>query len=60
MTALISTTGNPTWPAYYLMTAGVIGGIAAWSTKESAKRPLEGSGPSVESEAEARELIASK
>ncbi|MFD0922800.1 MFS transporter [Saccharopolyspora rosea] len=54
MTALIATTGDLMWPAYYLMGAGVIGGVAVWFTKESANKPLLGSGPAVESEDEVR------
>ncbi len=56
MTALISATGNLTWPGYYLAAAGVVGALALAFTKESAKQPLEGSTPSVESEQEARTL----
>jgi len=57
MTALISATGDLTWPAYYLMAAGVIGAVAVWLTAESASRPLMGSTPSVETEEEARRLV---
>ncbi len=60
MTALIAVTGDLMWPAYYLMAAGVIGGIAIWFAKESGSRPLEGSAPIVESEDEARELVDSQ
>ncbi|NGO78823.1 MFS transporter [Streptomyces sp. YC504] len=56
--ALIATTGNLMIPAYYLMGAAVIGGIAAWFMPESAGRPLPGSPPAVETEAEARQLRA--
>ncbi|MEU6577382.1 MFS transporter [Streptomyces sp. NPDC046805] len=47
-TALISTTGNMMMPAYYMMGAAVIGGIAVWRMVESANRPLPGSPPAVE------------
>jgi MHS family proline/betaine transporter-like MFS transporter len=56
MTALISATHDLMWPAYYLMIAGAIGSIAVWFMGETAGKPLEGSGPSVDSEEEAREL----
>jgi MHS family proline/betaine transporter-like MFS transporter len=42
-----------------MMTAGVIGLVALFFLKETAGRPLEGSGPMVSSEEEARELVAS-
>jgi MHS family proline/betaine transporter-like MFS transporter len=57
MTALVSATNDLNWPAYYLMIAGVIGAVAMWFTRESARKPLRGSGPAVESEEDARELV---
>lgn len=57
VTALIGATGDRTMPAYYMMAAAVIGGIAVFFTTESARRPLLGSAPAVESEAEADELV---
>jgi MHS family proline/betaine transporter-like MFS transporter len=48
MTALIAITGDLMWPAYYLMAAGVIGGVAIWLTPESANKPLMGAPPAVE------------
>ena len=48
VTALIGATGTMMMPAYYMMAAAVIGGIAVWYMKESAGRPLPGSAPSVE------------
>ncbi|MFG3722203.1 glycine betaine/L-proline transporter ProP [Streptomyces massasporeus] len=47
VTALIGATGNMMMPAYYMMTAAVIGGFAVWRMAESAGRPLPGSAPSV-------------
>jgi len=35
-------------PAYYMMAAAVIGGVAVWFMTESAGKPLPGSAPSVE------------
>ncbi|MFH8485977.1 glycine betaine/L-proline transporter ProP [Streptomyces longisporoflavus] len=48
VTALIGATGNMMMPAYYMMAAAVVGGIAVWFTRESAGRPLPGSPPAVE------------
>ncbi|MFJ6697550.1 glycine betaine/L-proline transporter ProP [Streptomyces sp. NPDC091272] len=58
VTALIGATGNLLMPAYYMMAAAVVGGVAVFFMTESARRPLPGSPPSVESEAEARALRA--
>ncbi|MFG3479771.1 glycine betaine/L-proline transporter ProP [Streptomyces sp. NPDC047980] len=58
VTALIGATGNVMMPAYYMMGAAVIGGAAVWFMAESARRPLPGSAPAVESDAEARALRA--
>ncbi|WP_267887841.1 MFS transporter [Mycolicibacter sinensis] len=55
--ALVSSTGNPTAPAYLLIAAGVIGAVALIFTPEVAGRRLPGSGPAVETEARARELV---
>ncbi|MFK0290763.1 glycine betaine/L-proline transporter ProP [Streptomyces sp. NPDC090442] len=56
VTALIGATGNKMMPAYYMMAAAVIGGIAVLLMSESAGKPLPGSPPAVETEAEARRL----
>lgn len=48
MTALIASTGDLMWPAYYLMAAGVIGVVAVRHTAETANTPLKGSPPTVE------------
>ncbi|WP_246482837.1 MFS transporter [Brachybacterium halotolerans] len=55
---LIEWTGNSYMPALWLMLFGLIAGIAVFFMSESAKRPLLGSFPSVESEEEARDLVA--
>ncbi|MFZ7088174.1 glycine betaine/L-proline transporter ProP [Curtobacterium sp. RRHDQ10] len=44
-------------PAFYLMLAALIGLVAVFFTKETAKEPLLGSGPTVGSEEDARDLI---
>ncbi|MDI3419915.1 glycine betaine/L-proline transporter ProP [Streptomyces luteolus] len=56
VTALIGATGDVMMPAYYMMAAAVVGGVAVWFMTESARRPLPGSAPAVETEAEARAL----
>ncbi|KAB1645747.1 MULTISPECIES: MFS transporter [unclassified Pseudoclavibacter] len=54
---LIALTGNHYMPAFYIMFFGLLGGIAMLCMRESAKRPLLGSMPTVETEAEARRLV---
>jgi MFS transporter, MHS family, proline/betaine transporter len=54
--ALIATTGSLMMPAYYLMGAALCGGVAALAMGETARRSLRGAAPTVESEAEAREV----
>jgi MFS transporter, MHS family, proline/betaine transporter len=58
--ALITLTGNDLAPAFFLMVASVGGAIAVLCMKESSQRPMPGSMPSVETEEEARELVASQ
>jgi MHS family proline/betaine transporter-like MFS transporter len=58
--ALISATGNDMMPAYYLMGTSLVGAVAIYFLKESAQRPLPGSMPSVDTQAEARELVANQ
>ncbi|WP_405481556.1 glycine betaine/L-proline transporter ProP [Streptomyces sp. NBC_00009] len=48
VTALVGATGNMMMPAYYMMGAAVVGGVAVWFMTESARRPLPGSLPAVE------------
>ena len=57
---LIDVTGDDMAPAYYLMATSIIGGTAVYFLRESARRPLPGSMPSVATVAEAHELIASQ
>ncbi|MGO1508676.1 MAG: MFS transporter [Microbacteriaceae bacterium] len=56
--ALIELTGNIYMPAFYIMFFAALGGIAMLSMKETAKRPLLGSFPTVETKDEAKELVA--
>jgi MFS transporter, MHS family, proline/betaine transporter len=56
--ALVSGTGNLMVPAYMLIVAGLVGGVTLLFTPEVAGKRLPGSGPSVETEREARELAA--
>ncbi|MFH5879607.1 MFS transporter [Arthrobacter sp. NA-172] len=58
--ALIQGTGNDMMPAFYLMGTSVVGAIAIYFLRESAQRPLPGSMPSVDTAAEARELVATQ
>lgn len=55
---LVEATGNEMVPAYYLMVAGVIGLVATFFLRETAGRPLRGSGPMVETPEQARQLVA--
>lgn len=55
--ALVSGTGNVMVPAYILMVAGLVGAVAVWFTPEVAGKRLPGSGPSVETEHEARAIV---
>ncbi|MET4619278.1 MHS family proline/betaine transporter-like MFS transporter [Arthrobacter sp. 2762] len=57
---LIEGTGDDMMPAYYLMGTSIVGAIAIYFLRESAQRPLPGSMPSVDTAAEARELVASQ
>jgi len=58
--ALIGATGDDMMPAYYLMATSAIGAIAIYFLKESAQRPLPGSMPSVDTQAEAKEIVANQ
>ncbi|WP_300267749.1 MFS transporter [Microbacterium sp.] len=55
--ALIELTGNTYMPAFYIMFFAAMGGVALLSMKETAKRPLLGSFPTVETTAEAEEIV---
>ncbi|MGW2256542.1 glycine betaine/L-proline transporter ProP [Streptomyces sp. NPDC001780] len=58
VSSLVEATGSTMVPAYYLMAAGVVGLIATFFLHETAGKPLRGSGPMVESEEQAQELVA--
>lgn len=58
--ALITVSDNDMMPAYYLMATSAIGAVAIYFLRESANRPLPGSMPSVDSIAEAHELVANQ
>ncbi|UPO76110.1 MULTISPECIES: MFS transporter [Arthrobacter] len=60
MQGLITLTGDDMMPAYYLMATSLIGAVAIGIMKESANRPMPGSMPSVATEEEARELVATQ
>ncbi|MFI8927849.1 glycine betaine/L-proline transporter ProP [Streptomyces sp. NPDC053474] len=57
ITALISVTGSDMMPAYYSMAAAGVGIAAVACMKETARRPLSGSPPCVETEEEAADLV---
>lgn len=54
---LVDRTGDLMMPAYYLMGASVIGIASVLALKETARRPLLGSGPCVGSREEALRLV---
>ncbi len=56
--ALIEWTGNTLMPAFYIMFFAALGLIALMSMRESARRPLLGSVPAVETPAEAEAVVA--
>ncbi|MCY0928996.1 MFS transporter [Streptomyces sp. H27-H1] len=60
VTALISWSGSNLMPAYYSMGAALVGIIAVACMKETARKPLDGSPPSVETQEEAAELCAAQ
>ncbi|KTR91559.1 MFS transporter [Microbacterium testaceum] len=55
--ALIAATGNTLMPAFYIMLFAALGLIALLAMRETAKRPLLGSVPTVETPAEAAALV---
>lgn len=44
---LVHTTGNLYMPAYYMMAAALIGLIAVWLMRETARQPLQRSPPTI-------------
>ncbi|OMH34211.1 MFS transporter [Tersicoccus sp. Bi-70] len=58
MKALVGATGDLMWPAYYLITAGVIGLVSIHRVPESNGQALWGSTPSAGSKQEAKEMVA--
>lgn len=58
--ALVQATGNDLIPAAYLMATSLVGAVAVFFMRESARRPLPGAMPSVGSEEDARELVATQ
>ncbi|MGW1775110.1 MFS transporter [Streptomyces sp. NPDC002104] len=60
VTALIGWSGSNLMPAYYSMGAALVGIIAVACMKETARLPLDGSPPSVETKEEAAELCAAQ
>jgi MHS family proline/betaine transporter-like MFS transporter len=60
ITALISVTGSDLMPAYYAMAAALVGVVSVACMKETARRPLAGSPPSVATPEEAARLVESQ
>ncbi|MFJ9339156.1 glycine betaine/L-proline transporter ProP [Streptomyces sp. NPDC101733] len=60
ITALISWSGSNLMPAYYAMGAALVGIVSVACMKETARKPLDGSPPSVETKEEAAELCAAQ
>ncbi|ANS70101.1 osmoprotectant transporter [Streptomyces lincolnensis] len=60
VTALISATGSDLMPAFYAMAAAVVGTVAVACMKETARKPLAGSPPSVATQEEAADLVESR
>lgn len=60
ITALISVTGSDMMPAYYSMAAALVGVVSVACMKETARRPLDGSPPSVSTPGEAALLVESR
>ncbi|MFG3345599.1 glycine betaine/L-proline transporter ProP [Streptomyces sp. NPDC048018] len=60
ITALIGATGSNLMPAYYAMGAALVGVIAVACMKETARRPLDGSPPAVETPEEAAQMVMSQ
>jgi MHS family proline/betaine transporter-like MFS transporter len=58
--ALVESTGNLLMPGFMLIVAGIIGAISVYAIRETASKPLVGSGPNVSSEEEARALASGK
>lgn len=54
---LVERTGDLMMPAYYLMGASVIGVVSVLALRETARKPLLGSGPCVATEAEAHAVL---
>lgn len=57
MSALVGSTDDLMWPAYYLMASGVVGLVAIHFVRESNGRPLWGSTPAAGSREEAEEIV---
>ncbi|MPW23912.1 MFS transporter, partial [Paraburkholderia sp. CNPSo 3157] len=54
---LVDRTGNLMMPAYYLMGASLIGIVSVIALRETARKPLLGSGPCVATRAEALAVL---
>ncbi|MCI1978330.1 MAG: MFS transporter [Bifidobacteriaceae bacterium] len=60
MESLVTVTGNSLAPAFWIVFTSLCGVVAAVHLKESARKPMPGAMPSVSSDAEAKELVATQ
>lgn len=60
MQGLVDMTGDDMMPAYYLVATSIVGAVTVYFMKESARRPMPGSMPSVDTDSEAEELVANQ
>ncbi|BDR55382.1 MFS transporter [Bombiscardovia apis] len=60
MEALVSATGNVMAPAYWIMFTSACGLVTVLFLAESARRPMPGTLPTVSSQQEARDLVATQ
>ncbi|BDR53827.1 MFS transporter [Bombiscardovia nodaiensis] len=60
MEALVSATGNALAPAYWIMFTSTCGLVTVLFLAESARRPMPGTLPTVSSQQEARDLVATQ
>jgi MFS family permease len=58
--SLVAGTGNAMMPAYMLVFAGLVGAVTLLFAPEVAGKPLPGSGSSIESPEEARDLVGTQ
>ncbi|MCI1984294.1 MAG: MFS transporter [Bifidobacteriaceae bacterium] len=60
MESLVTVSGNALAPAFWIIFTSAAGVVAALCLKESARKPMLGAMPTVSTEAEARQLVATQ